>query len=265
MRRHLARGTACSDEHAPRHRPCPGEAAIFASGKRRSIASRRGESRRTRLAIATEPWRVHRPRRDASPPCNRLQPSRQTNPHRPADAEVGAHATGHATPLSACVVGALGVVFGDIGTSPLYAIKECVDGSHGVPPTHENVLGVLSLVFWSLTMVVTVKYLTFIMRADNTARAASSRCSRSCRAKKVQSRHAHRVDCRRSSSSARRCSTATASSRRPSRCSAPSRAWTWRRTALEAGHRPAHLRHSASALFLVQAQGPPASGASSGR
>jgi KUP system potassium uptake protein len=62
---------------------------------------------------------------------------------------------------------AVGVVFGDIGTSPLYALRECVDREHGVPPTHENLLGILSLVFWSLTMVVTVKYLTFIMKADN--------------------------------------------------------------------------------------------------
>jgi KUP system potassium uptake protein len=58
-------------------------------------------------------------------------------------------------------------VFGDIGTSPLYAVKECVDSTRGVAATHENVLGVLSLIVWSLTMVVTVKYLTFIMKADN--------------------------------------------------------------------------------------------------
>jgi KUP system potassium uptake protein len=65
------------------------------------------------------------------------------------------------------VFGALGVVFGDIGTSPLYTLHECVrfDGAPSVLPT--DILGVLSLVFWSLTMVVTVKYLTFIMRADN--------------------------------------------------------------------------------------------------
>jgi KUP system potassium uptake protein len=62
---------------------------------------------------------------------------------------------------------ATGVVFGDIGTSPLYAIKECVDPDHGVAITQANVFGILSLVFWSLTMVVTVKYLTFIMKADN--------------------------------------------------------------------------------------------------
>ena len=69
--------------------------------------------------------------------------------------------------VSALALAALGVVFGDIGTSPLYAFKEAVQSRHGVLPTHDNVLGVLSLVFWSLMMVVTVKYLTFIMRADN--------------------------------------------------------------------------------------------------
>jgi KUP system potassium uptake protein len=62
---------------------------------------------------------------------------------------------------------ALGVVFGDIGTSPRYAIRECFHGEFGIAATEGNVMGVLSLVFWSLVMVVTVKYLTFIMRADN--------------------------------------------------------------------------------------------------
>jgi KUP system potassium uptake protein len=62
---------------------------------------------------------------------------------------------------------ALGVVYGDIGTSPLYTIRECFHGSHAVPVTRENVLGVLSLIFWSLTLVVTVKYLMVVMRADN--------------------------------------------------------------------------------------------------
>ena len=63
-------------------------------------------------------------------------------------------------------IAALGIVFGDIGTSPLYAMRECF-GEHGVTPTAENVLGVLSLMLWSLTLVVAVKYLSFIMRADN--------------------------------------------------------------------------------------------------
>ncbi|NTW55618.1 MAG: potassium transporter Kup [Chlorobiaceae bacterium] len=62
---------------------------------------------------------------------------------------------------------ALGVVFGDIGTSPLYAMRECFHGEYGIPVTQENILGVLSLLVWSLIMIVTVKYLTFIMKADN--------------------------------------------------------------------------------------------------
>jgi KUP system potassium uptake protein len=64
-------------------------------------------------------------------------------------------------------LGALGIVYGDIGTSPLYTLKECTHGVHGVPPTPDNVLGLLSLIFWSLMFVVTIKYLVFIMRADN--------------------------------------------------------------------------------------------------
>jgi KUP system potassium uptake protein len=62
---------------------------------------------------------------------------------------------------------ALGVVYGDIGTSPLYAIKECFHGLHAISLSRANVLGVLSLVFWSLTMVVSIKYVMFILKADN--------------------------------------------------------------------------------------------------
>jgi len=64
-------------------------------------------------------------------------------------------------------LGALGVVYGDIGTSPLYALRSCFSLHGGVPPTHENVLGLLSLIFWSLILIVSVKYLAFVMRADN--------------------------------------------------------------------------------------------------
>jgi KUP system potassium uptake protein len=64
-------------------------------------------------------------------------------------------------------IGALGVVYGDIGTSPLYTIKECFHGMHAIDPTPTNVLGVLSLIAWSLTIVVTIKYLMFILQADN--------------------------------------------------------------------------------------------------
>jgi KUP system potassium uptake protein len=78
--------------------------------------------------------------------------------------------TGHKHPTGALhglVLGAVGIVFGDIGTSPLYAFKECITGEHPMPATAGNVLGVLSLIVWSLTLVVTVKYLVFVMRADN--------------------------------------------------------------------------------------------------
>ena len=62
---------------------------------------------------------------------------------------------------------ALGVVYGDIGTSVLYAMRECFFGSHSVSPTHENVLGVLSLIIYSLLLVISVKYIAIVMRADN--------------------------------------------------------------------------------------------------
>ena len=64
-------------------------------------------------------------------------------------------------------IGAVGVVYGDIGTSPLYALRECFYGPHGVAPTPENVLGVLSLIIYSLVLVISVKYIAIVMRADN--------------------------------------------------------------------------------------------------
>jgi KUP system potassium uptake protein len=76
------------------------------------------------------------------------------NPHRPS------------SNLAALTLGALGVVYGDIGTSPLYALKEVF--AHGrVPLTPENIFGVLSLMFWTITVVVSLKYVTLILRADN--------------------------------------------------------------------------------------------------
>src|SRR5215208_5089426 len=82
----------------------------------------------------------------------------------------GVHHTGRSLSgkyLATLTVGALGIVYGDIGTSPLYALRECFHGAHGIAPTRENVLGVLSLIFWSLTLIISVKYLVFVMRADN--------------------------------------------------------------------------------------------------
>ncbi|HEU4935844.1 MAG TPA: potassium transporter Kup [Vicinamibacterales bacterium] len=75
--------------------------------------------------------------------------------------------SGHSSSLGLLTLGAIGVVYGDIGTSPLYALRECFHGQHGIAPTHDNVLGVLSLIFWSLTLIISIKYILFVMRADN--------------------------------------------------------------------------------------------------
>src|SRR5688500_12666103 len=69
--------------------------------------------------------------------------------------------------LYALTLTALGIVYGDIGTSPLYSMRECFHGVHSVPPTELNVLGVLSMIFWALIVVISIKYLAFVMRADN--------------------------------------------------------------------------------------------------
>jgi KUP system potassium uptake protein len=69
--------------------------------------------------------------------------------------------------LSTLSLTALGIVYGDIGTSPLYAMRECFHGAHGIEATHANVLGVLSLIFWAIVVVVTVKYHLYVLRADN--------------------------------------------------------------------------------------------------
>jgi KUP system potassium uptake protein len=71
------------------------------------------------------------------------------------------------TPLGVLALGALGVVYGDIGTSPLYTLKEVFGGPHPLPPTPDNVLGILSLVFWALMIVVSIKYIGLVLRADN--------------------------------------------------------------------------------------------------
>ncbi len=82
--------------------------------------------------------------------------------------------TSHALPVShgwkpfaALSISALGVVYGDIGTSPLYAFRECFAGAHAAPASVENILGVLSLIFWALVFVVSFKYVMLVMRADN--------------------------------------------------------------------------------------------------
>ena len=73
----------------------------------------------------------------------------------------------HPRALFPLTLTAIGVVYGDIGTSPLYAMRECFFGSHSVPPTHDNVLGVLSLIVYALLLVISVKYIAIVLRADN--------------------------------------------------------------------------------------------------
>lgn len=73
----------------------------------------------------------------------------------------------HGRRLAVLSFAAIGVVYGDIGTSPLYAIRECFHGEYGIAPTRPNIVGVLSLMFWALILVVSIKYLGFILRADN--------------------------------------------------------------------------------------------------
>ena len=82
-----------------------------------------------------------------------------THPRAPVE-----HGAGY---LGILTLGALGVVFGDIGTSSLYALRECFHGVHSLPLTEGNVLGILSLIIWSLILILSVKYLLFVMRADN--------------------------------------------------------------------------------------------------
>ena len=82
-----------------------------------------------------------------------------------ATSNISAHE--HKTRLQLLVLGALGVVYGDIGTSPLYAFKELFAGNHPIPLTEANVFGGLSMIFWALMIIVSLKYIVFILRADN--------------------------------------------------------------------------------------------------
>jgi KUP system potassium uptake protein len=93
-------------------------------------------------------------------------PATPSHPPPTSVAPAPAHSH-HKDPLLTLALTALGVVFGDIGTSPLYAFRECLHGPHAVTPVHDNVFGVLSLIFWSLTIVIAFKYLAYVLRADN--------------------------------------------------------------------------------------------------
>src|SRR5688500_244529 len=71
------------------------------------------------------------------------------------------------TRLGALTLGALGIVYGDIGTSPIYAFRESFHEEYGLAVSEPNILGVLSCIFWALIIIVTIKYVVFMMRADN--------------------------------------------------------------------------------------------------
>jgi KUP system potassium uptake protein len=92
-------------------------------------------------------------------------------PELPADRPAGAHA--HPGSLAKLTLGAMAVVFGDIGTSPLYAFRETFAGAHPLAVDRIHVFGVLSLIFWSMMLVVTVKYVTILTRADNKGEGGS--------------------------------------------------------------------------------------------
>ena len=100
---------------------------------------------------------------DGAPPAPPLTPK-----DAPAATPSGGHDSGHAkTGKAALIIGAIGVVFGDIGTSPLYAMREALHHSRSGGAAELAVLGVVSLVFWALILVVTIKYVVFLMRVDN--------------------------------------------------------------------------------------------------
>ena len=79
-------------------------------------------------------------------------------------------------PFAVLGIAVLGVVYGDIGTSPIYALRETFAGKHPIPVDTENVLGVLSLIFWSLILIISLKYMMFVLRADN--RGEGPMCTR---------------------------------------------------------------------------------------
>ena len=76
-------------------------------------------------------------------------------------------ATPHSQSIAVLAVAVLGVVYGDIGTSPIYALRECFAGKNPILVTTDNVLGVLSLIFWTLILVILLKYMVFVLRANN--------------------------------------------------------------------------------------------------
>jgi KUP system potassium uptake protein len=112
--------------------------------------------------MKTTPFRMQR-RRTWAPLRTLLSPMLA-----PASPEEHSHSHEHAQePLHLLALGAIGVVFGDIGTSPLYALKESLAGPHPLPVDQPHIFGVLSLIFWTMMLIVTIKYVLIVLRADN--------------------------------------------------------------------------------------------------
>ncbi|MBN9788047.1 potassium transporter Kup [Pseudonocardia sp. TMWB2A] len=98
------------------------------------------------------------------------RPAKPDPHHTDIDEERGHH---HGGSIATLIAGSIGVVFGDIGTSPIYAFRETFNGHHPIQPDQLHIYGVLSLVFWSMMLVVTLKYVLIIMRADNKGEGGS--------------------------------------------------------------------------------------------
>ena len=111
--------------------------------------------------------RLSRRRLSWETPQSYFRPTPPVTAPRPRIGGLAPAATASQRKLLPLTLTTLGVVYGDIGTSPLYAMRECFFGSHSVPPTEANVLGVLSLIIYSLLLVISVKYIAIVMRADN--------------------------------------------------------------------------------------------------
>ena len=139
-----------------------------------------------------------------------MSPAQDEAPDRPEAAR---------RPLAAGGLVALGIVFGDIGTSPLYAFRESFLGrGAALAATPANVLGVLSLIFWALIVVISIKYLLLVMRADNRGEGGIIALVVAAQSPAGEPRQLAQRPDRSWACSAPRCSTATARSRRRSRC-----------------------------------------------
>ncbi len=139
----------------------PAAATACSSHAARGQPHRASIPRKTNVARLTPPFRrksVHMTNEGQTRGDVGRSRTRSTLHARPVPQQAG---------RTALTIAALGVVFGDLGTSPLYTLQACFSGVHGIAPTEQNVLGVLSIVFWSLMLVITFKYLAFLMRTDN--------------------------------------------------------------------------------------------------